>query len=91
MQLLNPTHEQSAEPFDPPARLDTLADKTVGIISNGKENTKPFFDHLEVELRARYKVADVVRRVKANYSAPAPADLMAEAKGWDALLAGVGD
>lgn len=74
-----------------PRRLASLSGATVGIISNGKENTQPFFDHLEDHLRRRFGVVDVIRRVKANYSAPADAELIAEAKRWDAVLAGVGD
>ena len=91
MELLDPTHEQDPAGFAPPARLTTLEGATVGVISNGKENTKPFFDHVERLLRDRHGVAKVIRRIKANYSAPAQHALLAEAMGWDAVLAGVGD
>ena len=36
-------------------------------------------------------MADVVRRTKANYSAPAEGDLIAETAGWAVMFAGVGD
>ncbi len=91
MELLNPTHEQDPQGFAAPARLATLVGATVGIISNGKENTAPFFDQVERLLRDRHGVAEVIRRVKPNYSAPAPHEMLAEAMGWDAVLAGVGD
>ena len=91
MELLDPTHEQRAVQGDPAPRLSTLEGKTVGVISNGKENTKPFFEFLAEALRRDHGVAEVVRRVKANYSAPAEDELMAEAMGWDAVLSGVGD
>ncbi len=91
MQFLNPTHEGSTQGFEPPPRLATLAGATIGVISNGKEKTEPFFDLMEQQLRNRFGVAQIVRRVKRNYSAPAQAELIAEAKGWDAVLAGVGD
>jgi hypothetical protein len=91
MELLDPSHEQRAVGGDPAPRLASLAGATVGIISNGKENTRPFFDLLADVLVRDHGVAEVVRRVKANYSAPAEADLMAEALGWDAVLSGVGD
>ena len=57
------------------------------------ENTEtiPFFDAVERELVERYGVAEVVRVTKSNYSAPAEADIMARARNWDALVAGVGD
>ncbi len=91
MELLNPTHEQDPEGFAAPKRLSTLEGTTIGIISNGKENTRPFFDHMERLLRDRHGVAKVIRRIKTNYSAPAQHELLAEAMGWDAVLAGVGD
>ena len=46
---------------------------------------------MEQELRAHHGVADVVRVVKGNYSAPAAASIMDQAKRWHALVAGVGD
>ena len=36
-------------------------------------------------------MADVVRRTKGNYSAPAEDELMDEAATWSALFAGTGD
>ena len=72
-------------------RLDTLAGKTVGFISNGKEGTKGFFSHLEKMLREDYGVAKVVMRTKSNYSAPADAHIVAEIKHWDAVISGIGD
>ncbi len=91
MEVLNPTHEQDPAGFAAPARLATLKGATIGFISNGKENTRPFFDHVERLLRDCHGVARVIRRTKPNYSAPAQHELLAEAMGWDAVLAGVGD
>ena len=91
MELLNPSHEQQRAGSAPPPRLNTLEGAVIGVISNGKENTVPFFDRVESILRERYGVAKVVRRTKLNYSAPAEVDLMSEAMGWDAVLSGVGD
>lgn len=82
---------------EPPAtgrlapRLDTLAGKTVGFISNGKEGTKGFFTHLEKMLREEYGVATVVSRIKSNYSAPADPHIVAEIRQWDAVISGLGD
>ncbi len=91
MEVLDPSHEQENMGCTPPARLDTLEGAVIGIISNGKENTVPFFDRVESILRESHGVSEVIRRTKLNYSAPAEADLMAEAMGWDAILSGVGD
>ena len=91
IEFLDPTHEAAAAEFAAPRRLATLAGATVGIVSNGKYGTKPFFDAFERELVERHGVAKVVRRTKSNYSAPADAEIMAEARAWDALIAGIGD
>tara|TARA_B100000676_G_C17925411_1_gene757870 strand:+ start:823 stop:1098 length:276 start_codon:yes stop_codon:yes gene_type:complete len=91
MEILDPTHEAEAGGFALAARLSALQGATVGIISNGKKNTIPFFDAFESELKETYGVAEVVRRTKSNYSAPADAHLVEEAQGWDAVVAGIGD
>ncbi len=60
-------------------------------ISNGKEGTKGFFAHLERILRDEFGVADVVTRVKSNFSAPADPHIVAEIETWDAVVTGLGD
>ena len=91
MLVLDPSHEERAEDFAPAARLAALAGVTVGVISNGKEGTAGFFAAFGRELRERHGVAEVVLRTKSNFSAPADAALMDEARRWHALVAGVGD
>lgn len=91
IEVLDPTYSDEASEFGPAPRRASLTGRTIGIISNGKQNTKPFFDAMEHELRAHHDVAEVVRVVKGNYSAPAAADIMDQAKRWHALVAGVGD
>lgn len=91
MEFLDPTHESGAAGFAPARRLPSLEGTTLGIVSNGKKGTKPFFDALEKELTGRYGVAQVVRLTKSNYSAPAEPGLLADASRWQALIAGIGD
>jgi|TARA_B100001142_G_scaffold307461_1_gene338110 hypothetical protein len=91
MEFLNPSYEETKINQRPADRLIELRGKTVGIISNGKENTAPFFEYLSRILENKYGVLKVVQRIKGNYSAPAEDDLMAEIVGWDAVLSGVGD
>jgi hypothetical protein len=91
LHVLDPTNE-SAPPLGRLApRAASLAGKTVGIISNGKEGTDGFFAHLDRLLRERFGVAEVVRRVKSNYSAPADPDIVDELRRWQAVVTGVGD
>lgn len=90
MRVLNPTHEEAIEVTTLAERLPELSGITVGIISNGKQGTRPFFDALEAQLRAR-GVGEVERVTKPNYSAPAGDDILDRAKRWNALVAGIGD
>ena len=91
IEVLDPTYEHDGAPFALAPRLATLDGSTIAVVSNGKKNTQPFFDALERELCDRYGVSRVVRRTKANYSAPAEAAALADAGQWHALIAGVGD
>jgi hypothetical protein len=86
-----PRRAPPRRPASSPPRLDTLEGKTIGFISNGKEGTKGFFKHLDQILREEYGVANVVSRTKSNYSAPADPHIVAEIKGWDAVVSGLGD
>jgi hypothetical protein len=91
IRVLDPTHELTEIGGRPAARPASLAGKTIGFISNGKEGTKGYFAHLDRLLRAELGVADVVWRTKSNYSAPADAAIIAEIPRWDAVVAGIGD
>jgi hypothetical protein len=91
IEVLDPTYGESAVAFAPAARPERLVGLTVGIVSNGKHGTAVFFDALEAELRERHGVAEVVRVVKPNYSAPAGDEIMDAAQTWHALVAGIGD
>lgn len=91
LEVLDPTHEDRAHAFERPAWPRSLSGTTVGFLSNGKEGTKGFFAHLDHLLRTEFGVAEVVLRTKANYSAPAEAELIAEAARWDLAITGLGD
>jgi hypothetical protein len=91
LQVLDPTNE-TAPPLGRPAqRAVSLAGKTVGIISNGKEGTKGFFAHLDRMLRDELGVADVILRQKSNFSAPADTHIIDEIARWHAVVTGIGD
>ena len=91
IRVLDPTNETRAAGVKPAPRPASLAGKTVGFISNGKEGTKGFFGHLDRILREQYGVRQVVQRVKSNFSAPADPSIAAEIPNWDAVVAGIGD
>jgi len=91
IRVFDPTHEAKAPSVQPAARLSTLQGRTVGFISNGKEGTQGFFAHLDRMLRQEFGVADVISRVKSNYSAPADGYIVGEIANWDAIVTGIGD
>lgn len=91
LRVLDPSYEEQAADHTLAARPARLEGATVGFISNGKAGTRRYFDHLEELLRREWGVAEVVRRTKSNYSAPAERELINEAAAWAALFAGVGD
>jgi len=90
-QVLDPTNEVTPVVGQLAPRVASLAGKTVGFISNGKEGTTGFFAHLERMLREELGVAEVIRRVKSNYSAPADPDIVDELRRWHAVVTGIGD
>jgi hypothetical protein len=90
-QVLDPTNEVTPVVGRLAPRVASLAGKTVGFISNGKEGTTGFFAHLERMLREEFGVAEVIRRVKSNYSAPADPDIVDELRRWHAVVTGIGD
>jgi hypothetical protein len=90
-QVLDPTNETAPPMGQPARRVVSLAGKTVGIISNGKEGAKRFFAHLDGMLRAEFGVAEVVLRTKSNFSAPADPDIVDEIARWHAVVTGIGD
>lgn len=91
IEVLDPTYGGGGAAFQRAQRLPSLSGKTVGLISNGKKGTVRFFAAMERELIDVHGVAEVVLRAKSNYSAPADAPIMEEARGWDAAFTGIGD
>jgi hypothetical protein len=91
LEVLDPTNEAIPPIGQPAPRLSSLTGKTIGFISNGKEGTKGFFAHLEQMLRTDFGVADIVVRVKSNFSAPAEPQIAGEITQWDAVVSGIGD
>jgi len=91
LRVLDPTSEKMPLAGNLAQRLSSLAGKTVGFISNGKEGTKGYFAHLDRLLHQELGVAQIVWRTKSNYSAPADRIIVDELKLWHAVVAGVGD
>jgi hypothetical protein len=74
-----------------PARLGSLQGCTIGLLDNGKIRVKELLDCIETMLRQQHEVSTVLRFKKPDASRPAPAELIAEMKQCDAVIAAVGD
>ena len=91
IRVLDPSSEMAAALRETAPRLESLTDKTVVLISNGKEGTIGFFSHLGQMLEEDFGASEVVLRVKSNYSAPANPEIVSEISSWDAVISGIGD
>ena len=91
IRVLDPTNEMKAAGIVAAPRPASLAGKTVGFISNGKEGTKGYFTHLDRMLREELGVANVEWRTKSNFSAPADQHIVDEIARWQAVVTGIGD
>ena len=92
IRVLSPVGAVRGETLAAPPLPDDWAGRTVGFIDNTKHNFDRLADELGALLRARYGVATVVRRRKANASVAAPPELVAElAQACDVVFTGSGD
>ena len=73
-------------------RLGTLEGKVIGTLWNNRPHGDEFLQQLGEELRARYKVAEVVHRKKVFINSRAPMDVLEELRDrCDAVVVGIGD
>ena len=91
LRMLDPTYDDKGEPFRLAPRVGGFKGLTVGVVSNGKKGTEPFFNAMERILIDEEGAASFHVFRKDNYSAPVPAHILAEAKSWDIAFTGIGD
>ena len=89
MKLVDPRNEGFGPAPTPAPRLHTLAGKTIALLDISKPGGNHFLDRLEMLLQQR---SVKTRRVmKPTFAKPAPADLLAELRGVDALIEALAD
>ena len=94
MTLVSPMNDASAVAGQPAARLNTLAGKRIALLDIAKPGGSIFLDRLEVLLKQRYGVAEVVRAQKPTYTKPAPESVLEHLRGLrgvDALIEALAD
>jgi len=91
LRVLDPRQapEGDAPRLAPP--LPSLQGTVVGLLDNTKIGTARFYDHVAEILRAQFGVREVIRRRKPDLSRPAPAEILGELSGADAIISGIGD
>jgi len=91
IRVLDPTFEEPAATRATVPGLQSLAGRTVGLLDNSKIKVKEILDYAEDLLRTRHGVTQVVRLKKPDASRPAPAEVVAQMAGCDAVISAVGD
>ena len=89
--VLDPRQLPEGEPLRMAPPLATLDGAVVGFLDNAKIGTARLYDHVEAILRVRYGVREFIRRRKPDATRPAPAEMIAELSGADAIISGIGD
>jgi hypothetical protein len=89
--LIHPGNEGTAQAGKVPARLATLKGKKIGLLDISKPGGRFFLDRLEQLLRMRYEASDVIRFTKPTYTKNAPAALLQQLRGMDAVVEGLAD
>jgi hypothetical protein len=91
IRVLSPVVNNKVSQSAPLPLPATLAGKRLGFLDNTKANFELLLRHLEVLLRERWALADVVYERKANSSTPAPAEVLARLRQVDLVVTGSAD
>ncbi len=89
--LVNPLAEAAPDAREPAPRLETLADKTIGLLDISKPGGSVFLDRLEQILFREHGVAKVVRMSKPTYTKPAPTEVLEGLRFVDGVIEALAD
>ena len=89
--LVNPFNETMRGQAKIAPRLDTLAEKTVGLLDISKPGGSIFLDRLEHLLKERFHVKQVIRKTKPTFTKPAPEAVIGELSACDAVIEALAD
>lgn len=90
--ILDPRNEPPALHASAAPRLTGLNGSVLGVIDNGKRNSRFILEELTHILRSRHKIKDVIFVTKSSASLPIPQKQAEELAGrCDAVLVGIGD
>jgi hypothetical protein len=89
--IVHPGNERVPKAATPPARLDSLTGKKIGLLDISKPGGSFFLDRLEEILRTRYGAVEVLRTKKPTFSKNAPAQIIEQLRSMDAVVEGLAD
>ena len=75
----------------PPARLQTLAGKKIGLLDISKPGGSIFLDRLEKILFEQFQVSEVLRARKTTFTKNAPDTVIEQLRGMDAVIEALAD
>ena len=78
ISIYTPVGKVVKREFDLAPRVRSLDGLVIGLLDNNKWNAQKFLRRLDVDLRARFAVKDVIHRRKPFFSRPAPLELIEE-------------
>lgn len=91
IRVLDPRQGAEGEDLRLAPALPSLRGAVVGLLDNAKIGTARFYDHLEDLLRSQHGVREFIPRRKSDATRPAPAEILAELAGADAIVSAIGD
>ena len=91
LRVLDPRQLPEGEALSLAPALRSFEGAVVGLLDNAKIGTARFYDHLADILRSEHGVREFIRRRKPDATRPAPAEMIAELSGADAIVSGIGD
>lgn len=77
--------------FDLAPRVKTLDGLVLGLLDNNKWNAQRLLRQLDVDLRARFDIKDVIYRRKPFFSRPAPLEMIEEMTAADVVVTALAD
>jgi hypothetical protein len=84
-------NETPVQASAPPARLQTLAGKSIGLLDISKGGGSFFLDRLEKIFRERYQVGEVTRARKPTFTKNAPDQVIEQLRKADAVVEALAD
>jgi hypothetical protein len=91
LRVLDPRQPAEGEALTLAPPLASLRGAVIGLLDNAKIGTARFYDHLEAILREEHGVREFIRRRKPDATRPAPAEIIAQLRGADAIVSAIGD